>query len=62
MQQIHATRMVIPISNLLINKYKGKYTLKCEYDQEKIEFNRKLTGTYEDIDVYVQCANHCKIF
>ena len=54
--------MVIRISNLLINKYKGKYTLKCEYDQEKIEFNRKLNGTYEDVDVYVQCANHCKIF
>ena len=54
--------MVIRISNLLINKYKGKYTLKCEYDQEKIEFNRKLNGTYEDVDVYVQCANKCKIF
>lgn len=54
--------MVIRISNLLINKYKGKYTLKCEYDQEKIEFNRKLNGTYEDVDVYMQCANKCKIF
>lgn len=54
--------MVIRISNLLINKYKGKYTLKCEYDQEKIEFNRKFNGTYEDVDVYVQCANKCKIF
>lgn len=54
--------MVIYISNLLINKYKGKYTLKCEYDREKNEFNRKLNGAYEDIDVYIQCANRCKIF
>lgn len=54
--------MVIYISNLLMTKYKGKYTLKCEYDKEKIEFNRKLNGTYEDVDVYVQCANKCKIF
>lgn len=45
-----------------MTKYKGQYTLKCEYDQEKIEFNRKLNGTYEDVDVYVQCANKCKIF
>ena len=45
-----------------MTKYKGQYTLKCEYDQEKIEFNRKLNGTYEDTDVYVQCANKCKIF
>lgn len=54
--------MVIYISNLLMTKYKGQYTLKCEYDQEKIEFNRKLNGTYEDTDVYIQCANKCKIF
>lgn len=45
-----------------MTKYKGQYTLKCEYDQEKIEFNRKLNGTYEDVDVYVQCASKCKIF
>lgn len=61
-QQMHVSRMVITISNLLITKYKGKYTLKCPFDEDKNDFNRKLNGSYEDIDVYVQCANKCKIF
>lgn len=42
--------MVIYISNLLITKYKGKYTLKVPYDEKANDFNRKLNGTYEDID------------
>lgn len=50
------------ISNLLITKYKGKYTLRVPFDEEKNDFNRKLNGTYEDIDVYIKCANKCKIF
>lgn len=47
--------MVIYISNLLITKYKGKYTLKVPYDEKTNDFNRKLNGTYEDIDVYIKC-------
>lgn len=62
MQQTHVSRMVIYISNLLITKYKGKYTLKVPYDEKTNDFNRKLNGTYEDIDVYIKCANKCKIF
>lgn len=54
--------MVIYISNFLIKKYKGTYTLKCEFDKQLNDFNRKLNGTYEDIDVYIKCSNNCKIF
>ena len=50
------------MSNFLIKKYKGTYTLKCDFDKELNDFNRKLNGTYEDIDVYIPCANKCKIF
>ena len=42
--------MIIQMSSLLIKKFKGKYTTKVEFDQEKNDFNRKLNGTYEDID------------
>jgi len=34
-------------------KYKGKYRLKCDFDRESNQFNRKLDGTLEDIDVYI---------
>lgn len=34
-------------------KYKGIYRLKCPYDLETNQFNRKLDGTLEDIDVYI---------
>lgn len=50
------------MSNLLINKFKGKYTLRTEFDAESNEFTRKLNGTYEDIDVYIKCKHDCKIF
>lgn len=50
------------MSNFLIKKYKGTYTLKCEFDKQLNDFNRKLNGTYEDIDVYIKCANNSKIF
>lgn len=53
---------MITISNLLITKYKGRYTLKVPFDQNTRDFNRKLNGAYEDVDVYIKCANKCKIF
>lgn len=46
----------------LIEKFKGKYRLKCEYNQSTNDFNRKLNGTYEDVDVYIDCLNNIKIF
>ena len=54
--------MVIKISNFLITKYKGKYTLKTDFNKQTNDFNRKLNGTYEDIDVYIKCSNSGQIF
>lgn len=42
-------------------KYKGKYRLKCPYDLETNQFNRKLDDTLEDIDVYIDCAKGIQI-
>ena len=39
----------------MIDKYKGRYRLKAEYDLDAFQFPRKLDGTYEDIDVYIDC-------
>ena len=50
------------LSNLLIKKFKGKYTTRVEFDINKNDFNRKFNGTYEDMDVYIPCRNQCKIF
>lgn len=48
--------------NYLISHYKGKYRIKCEYDKASNQFPRKLDGTYEDIDCYIDCYNNIKIF
>lgn len=53
---------MIIISNYLISHYKGKYRIKCEYDQSLNMFARKLDGTYEDIDCYIDCHKNIKIF
>lgn len=46
----------------LINKFKGIYRLKVPYNLQTNDFNRKLNGTFEDIDVYVDCLHGNKIF
>lgn len=46
----------------LIDKAKGKYKLLAPYDERTNQFNRKANGTFEDIDVYIDCANNIKIF
>lgn len=38
------------------------YRIKCEYDESKNQFQRKLDGTYEDIDCYIDCYKNIKIF
>ena len=43
-------------------KYKGKYRLKVELDQYTNDFTRREDGSLEDIDVYIDCQNGCKIF
>ena len=50
------------MANYLISHYKGKYRIKCEYDQITKQFQRKLNGTYEDMDCYVDCYKNIKIF
>ena len=50
------------MSNFLIKKYKGIYTLRTDFDKQLNDFNRKLNGNYEDIDVYIKCASGGQIF
>lgn len=53
---------MITISNYLISHYKGTYRLKVPYDLSKNQFPRKLNGTLEDIDCYIDCQYGNKIF
>lgn len=46
----------------MISHYKGQYRIKCEYDKTTNQYPRKLDGTYEDIDCYIDCYNGVKIF
>lgn len=48
------------MSNYLI-KYKGKYRLKVPIDEVTNDFPKKLDGTNEDIDMYIDCRKG-KIF
>ena len=50
------------MANYLISHYKGKYRIKCEYDKTINQFPRKLDGSYEDIECYIDCYNNIKIF
>ena len=49
-------------TSYLIDKFKGIYRLKVPYDFKTKDHNRKLNGTLEDIDVYIDCVNNVKIF
>ena len=53
---------MIHISNFLITHYKGTYRIKCEYDKNTNQFSRKLDGTLEDIDCYIDCKYGNRIF
>ena len=53
---------MIATSNYLATNYKGKYRIKVPYDLVKKQFPRKLNGTYEDIDCYIDCQKNIKIF
>lgn len=46
----------------LTSKFKGLYRIKVEYDQSTNMFPRKLNGTLEDIDCYIDCYNNIRIF
>lgn len=43
-------------------RYKGTYRLKAPYDLRNNQYGRKLNGTLEDIDVYIDCQHGNKIF
>lgn len=45
-----------------MSHYKGKYRIKCEWDKATNQFPRKLDGTYEDIDCYIDCYKNIKIY
>ena len=46
----------------MTDKFKGKYRLKVKYDKQTNDFPRKLNGTYEDIDVYIDCQHGNRVF
>lgn len=45
-----------------IMRYKGRYRLKCEIDQNTGDFPRNEDGSIEDIDVYVSCQHDNRIY
>ena len=49
-------------TSYLIDKFKGTYRLKVPYDFKTKDYNRKLNGTLEDIDVYIDCSHGMKIY
>ncbi len=46
----------------LIDKFKGKYRIKAPINSVTNDFDRKLNGTYEDVDLYIDCMNDIKVF
>lgn len=52
---------VINISYLM-DKFKGQYRIKAPVNSVTNDFDRKLNGTYEDVDLFIDCMNDIKIF
>lgn len=46
----------------LIEKFKGQYRLSCPIDKSTNDFPRKLNGTYEDADIYIDCLQGNRIY
>lgn len=46
----------------LYDKFKGIYRLKVPIDSHTNDYCRKLNGTYEDIDMYIDCQFGNKVF
>lgn len=46
----------------LIDKFKGKYRIKTEYNEWTNDFTRKLNGNLEDVDCYIDCQYGNKVF
>lgn len=43
-------------------EYKNRFRLRVPICESTHDFSRKLDGSLEDIDIYVDCACDCKIF
>ena len=50
------------MANYLVSHYKNKYRIRTEYNKSTNTFSRKLDGTFEDIDCYIDCYNNIQIF
>ena len=46
----------------LYDKFKGTYRLKVPIDKNTNDYCKKLNGTYEDIDMYIDCQFGNKVF
>lgn len=46
----------------LFSRYKGKYRCRCPYCLDTNQYPRKLNGTLEDIDVYIDCYNNIRVY
>ena len=46
----------------LYDKFKGIYRLKVPIDSHTNDYCRKLNGTYEDVDMYIDCQVGNKVF
>ena len=49
-------------TSYLTDKFKGKYRLKVPINKATNDFSRKLNGTYEDIDMFIECQHGNKVF
>lgn len=50
------------MSNYLIKKYKGKYRIKTEYDLDKNQFPRDLSGNFSTEDLFIDCYHGVQVF
>lgn len=49
-------------TSYLTDKFKGKYRLKVPINKATNDFSRKLNGSYEDIDMFIECQHGNKVF
>ena len=49
-------------TSYLTDKFKGKYRLKVPINKATNDFSRKLNGSYEDIDMFIECQYGNKVF
>lgn len=50
------------MANYLYDKFKGRYRIRAPINKLTNDFNRKLNGTFEDIDCYIDCQFGNRVF